>query len=95
MRDQTNKRVKRTQRDYNLGFKLALVAEVEKDILYAAANNPATEASGANTSVAPTPTPSYGGGDASTNYISDQAAYEADQAAEAVSRAGELGPLLS
>ncbi|SEC33293.1 Helix-turn-helix domain-containing protein [Tenacibaculum sp. MAR_2009_124] len=30
MRDQTNKRVKRTQRDYNLGFKLALVAEVEK-----------------------------------------------------------------
>ena len=25
-----NKRVKRTQRDYNLGFKLALVAEVEK-----------------------------------------------------------------
>ncbi|SEC93249.1 Helix-turn-helix domain-containing protein [Tenacibaculum sp. MAR_2009_124] len=30
MRDQTNKWVKRTQRDYNLGFKLALVAEVEK-----------------------------------------------------------------
>jgi transposase-like protein len=30
MRDQVNKRVKRTQRDYNLGFKLALVAEVEK-----------------------------------------------------------------
>ena len=30
MRDQANKRVKRTQRDYNLGFKLALVAEVEK-----------------------------------------------------------------
>ena len=25
-----NKRVKRTQRDYNLGFKLALVSEVEK-----------------------------------------------------------------
>lgn len=30
MRDQTNTRVKRTQRDYNLGFKLALVAEVKK-----------------------------------------------------------------
>lgn len=30
MIDQVNKRVKRTQRDYNLGFKLALVAEVEK-----------------------------------------------------------------
>lgn len=30
MKDKTNKRKKRTQRDYNLGFKLALVAEVEK-----------------------------------------------------------------
>lgn len=30
MKNKVNKRVKRTQRDYNLGFKLALVAEVEK-----------------------------------------------------------------
>lgn len=30
MKDQDNKRVKRTQRDYNLGFKLAIVSEVEK-----------------------------------------------------------------
>lgn len=30
MKDKTNPRRKRTQRDYNLGFKLALVAEVEK-----------------------------------------------------------------
>jgi len=30
MQSKTNKRIKRTQRDYNLGFKLALVAEVEK-----------------------------------------------------------------
>lgn len=30
MRSKENKSVKRTQRDYNLGFKLALVAEVEK-----------------------------------------------------------------
>ncbi|MGB1042938.1 MAG: IS3 family transposase [Tenacibaculum sp.] len=30
MSKQENKRVKRTQRDYNLGFKLALVSEVEK-----------------------------------------------------------------
>ena len=31
----------------------------------------------------PVPTNTYGGGDASTNYITDQAAYDADQAAEA------------
>lgn len=30
MRSKENKQVKRTQRDYNLGFKLALVSEVEK-----------------------------------------------------------------
>ena len=30
MKSKQNKRVKRTQRDYNLGFKLALVSEVEK-----------------------------------------------------------------
>lgn len=30
MKNKENKRVKRTQRDYNLGFKLGLVAEVEK-----------------------------------------------------------------
>ena len=30
MNNSENKRVKRTQRDYNLGFKLALVSEVEK-----------------------------------------------------------------
>ncbi len=30
MKDQANKRVKCSQRDYNLGFKLALIAEVEK-----------------------------------------------------------------
>lgn len=30
MKDKTNPRRKRTQRDHNLGFKLALVAEVEK-----------------------------------------------------------------
>jgi len=30
MSKETNSRVKRTQRDYNLGFKLALVSEVEK-----------------------------------------------------------------
>lgn len=30
MKSKENKRVKRTQRDYNLGFKLALVSEVEK-----------------------------------------------------------------
>jgi len=30
MNNKENKRVKRTQRDYNLGFKLALVSEVEK-----------------------------------------------------------------
>ena len=30
MKSRENKRVKRTQRDYNLGFKLALVSEVEK-----------------------------------------------------------------
>lgn len=30
MRSKANKRVKRTQRDYNLGFKLAMVREVEK-----------------------------------------------------------------
>lgn len=30
MRSKANKRVKRTQRDYNLGFKLAMVGEVEK-----------------------------------------------------------------
>jgi transposase-like protein len=30
MKDKENVRVKRTQRDYNLGFKLAIVAEVEK-----------------------------------------------------------------
>jgi len=30
MNSKENKRVKRTQRDYNLGFKLALVSEVEK-----------------------------------------------------------------
>lgn len=30
MRASENKRVKRTQQDYNLGFKLALVSEVEK-----------------------------------------------------------------
>ena len=30
MKSKDNKRVKRTQRDYNLGFKLALVAEIEK-----------------------------------------------------------------
>lgn len=30
MKDKENKYVKRTQRDYNLGFKLALVSEVEK-----------------------------------------------------------------
>lgn len=30
MKDHNNKRVKRTQRDYNLGFKLAIVSEVEK-----------------------------------------------------------------
>ena len=30
MNSKENKEVKRTQRDYNLGFKLALVKEVEK-----------------------------------------------------------------
>lgn len=30
MKDQYNRRVKRTRRDYNLGFKLAIVSEVEK-----------------------------------------------------------------
>lgn len=30
MKEQEQKRVKRTQRDYTLGFKLAIVAEVEK-----------------------------------------------------------------
>lgn len=30
MGNKTNKRKKRTQRDYNLGFKLAVVAQVEK-----------------------------------------------------------------
>ena len=30
MNNRKNKRIKRTQRDYNLGFKLALVSEVEK-----------------------------------------------------------------
>ncbi len=30
MKNKETKRVKRTQRDYNLGFKLALVSEVEK-----------------------------------------------------------------
>jgi len=30
MKSKDNQRVKRTQRDYNLGFKLALVREVEK-----------------------------------------------------------------
>ena len=30
MNSKENKRIKRTQRDYNLGFKLALVTEVEK-----------------------------------------------------------------
>jgi transposase len=30
MEETTNKRKKRTQRDYNLGFKLAVVAQVEK-----------------------------------------------------------------
>lgn len=30
MKNKASKRVKRTQRDYNIGFKLALVAEVEK-----------------------------------------------------------------
>lgn len=30
MKNQLNRRIKRTQCDYNLGFKLALVAEVEK-----------------------------------------------------------------
>ncbi len=30
MNSKENKRIKRTQRDYNLGFKLALVNEVEK-----------------------------------------------------------------
>jgi transposase len=30
MEDKVNKRKKRTQRDYNLGFKLAVVAQVEK-----------------------------------------------------------------
>ena len=30
MKNKESKRVKRTQRDYNLGFKLALVSEVEK-----------------------------------------------------------------
>ncbi len=30
MKSKENKRIKRTQRDYNLGFKLALVNEVEK-----------------------------------------------------------------
>lgn len=30
MKDKPNKRKKRTQRDYNLGFKLAVVSEVEK-----------------------------------------------------------------
>ncbi len=30
MKDQEKKSLKRTQRDYNLGFKLAIIAEVEK-----------------------------------------------------------------
>jgi transposase len=30
MEDKVNKRKKRTQRDYNIGFKLAVVAQVEK-----------------------------------------------------------------
>lgn len=30
MKETTNKRKKRTQRDYNLGFKLAVVSQVEK-----------------------------------------------------------------
>ncbi len=30
MKETTNKRIKRTQRDYTLGFKLAVVAQVEK-----------------------------------------------------------------
>lgn len=30
MKDKINKRKKRTQRDYNLGFKLAVVSQVEK-----------------------------------------------------------------
>lgn len=30
MRETENKRIKRTQRDYNLGFKLAVVAQVER-----------------------------------------------------------------
>ena len=35
MQDIANKRVKRTQRDYTLGFKLAVISEVEKgDLTY-------------------------------------------------------------
>ena len=30
MKDKSNKRKKRTQRDYNLGFKLAVISQVEK-----------------------------------------------------------------
>lgn len=30
MKETTNKRIKRTQRDYTLGFKLAVVAQIEK-----------------------------------------------------------------
>jgi len=40
MRTTDNKRVKRTQRDYNLGFKLAIVEQVEKgELTYKQAQN--------------------------------------------------------